>query len=267
MLPGITREQMVLVDEIMVTELGVRIEMMMEHAGEALARHAVKCAQLTFEKTVISASNIKFVAICGNGNNGGGGLVAARRLKAWGLDVLVVIPKGKESLREIPKKQLDRASKFGVPVVTSLPENLPWNSVILDAFIGYGYHHRGNSLTESVFRWMMKQGTIVSLDVPSGLDVNDGTHHGRFKPFSTLTLAFVKAGLLLANPNDVGLLSVADIGVPTWIYEKRLNLDWTSPFSLKDLSDLYDLWRRWKILACTIIHDENSKIVGWSVSS
>ena len=52
MLPGITREQMVLVDEIMVTELGVRIEMMMEHAGEALARHAVKCAQLTFEKTM-----------------------------------------------------------------------------------------------------------------------------------------------------------------------------------------------------------------------
>ena len=75
-LPGITRNQMREVDRLMMEEYHIPVELMMEHAGLNLARLAVR----------LSNGNSRiFQVIAGSGNNGGGGLVAARRLAFWNL--------------------------------------------------------------------------------------------------------------------------------------------------------------------------------------
>ena len=77
-LPGIAKEQMVKVNQIMVEELGIPVEFMMEHAGINLTHYIVKHCNSDY-----------IIVVAGSGNNGGSGLVAARRLVNWGLDVSV----------------------------------------------------------------------------------------------------------------------------------------------------------------------------------
>ena len=64
-LPGLTSSQMVEVDRIMMVELEVPVDLMMEHAGNNLAR---LCVTLSPTRDGI------FRVIAGSGNNGGGGL-------------------------------------------------------------------------------------------------------------------------------------------------------------------------------------------------
>ena len=96
-LPGLTKEQMVEVDRIMVEQLHIPIELMMENAGLNLARLAIR---------MNTQGNRKFKVVAGSGNNGGGGIVAARRLNNWGYDVEIYVPKGINSMRELPRIQL-----------------------------------------------------------------------------------------------------------------------------------------------------------------
>ena len=95
-LPGLTKEQMIEVDRIMTEDYNVPLELMMENAGLALARIAAKYLD-SVEKSI--------GIVVGSGNNGGGGLVAARRLHNWGFDVHVIIPKGNEAFKPVPRMQ------------------------------------------------------------------------------------------------------------------------------------------------------------------
>ncbi|MHA2320782.1 MAG: NAD(P)H-hydrate epimerase [Candidatus Thorarchaeota archaeon] len=74
-LPGLTASQMLEVDRIMIDELGIPVDLMMEHAGNNLAR---LCVELSPMRDGV------FQVIVGSGNNGGGGIVAARWKQRWG---------------------------------------------------------------------------------------------------------------------------------------------------------------------------------------
>lgn len=85
-----------------ISRYGLPIELMMENAGLHLAR-------------LVAAKSRKEQSIrvsVGNGNNGGGGLVAARRLAAWGFSVHLDF--FTEITAALPRLQLDRAIRFGV---------------------------------------------------------------------------------------------------------------------------------------------------------
>jgi NAD(P)H-hydrate epimerase len=75
-----------------------------------------------------------------------------------------------------------------------------------------------------------KLGTRISLDVPSGVNATTGEVMGTFiNPDLTMTLALPKTGLL---PEVTGDLYLADIGIPSKVYEK-LNVNYQSPFNEK----------------------------------
>jgi len=229
-LPGITKEQMVEVDRIMVNELNISIELMMEHAGANLARLAVQ---------LMRKKGAKFWVVAGSGNNGGGGLVAARRLAGWGHDVTAILPKGASRLRPIPLAQLRRLEGLGADIAeSSHTMSETKDSVVLDAFIGYGFEKRDDDTTEQVFNTLQKCRNLLSLDAPSGLNVSTGEAVSGIRPRATLTLAFAKVGLLNTAPENVGRLYVCDIGVPSSIYRNRLGIDWSSFF---DRAELYRL--------------------------
>jgi NAD(P)H-hydrate epimerase len=229
-LPGLTKEQMVDVDRIMVKELHVPVELMMEHAGHNLARLAIRFRRF---------KPIEYLVVAGSGNNGGGGLAAARRLHNWNLPVEVWLPKGEDALRSIPREQLNRAKEVGVAIHEGEPKASKGSDVcILDAYIGYGYSKRNDSVTSDVFSYLAEHSNVISLDAPSGLDVTTGVSESGLSPIATLTLAFPKIGLLRALEKTAGALYVADIGVPSSIYKERLGIAWNSPFDLVSLSNL-----------------------------
>ena len=256
-LPGITKEQMVEVDRIMVKELHVPVELMMEHAGLNLARLAIRFRRF---------KPIEYLVVVGSGNNGGGGLVAARRLHNWNLPVEVWLPKGEDALRSIPREQLNRARAVGVAIYEGKPKaSKDPEACILDAYIGYGYSKRGDSVTSEVFSYLAERSNVISLDVPSGLDVTTGVSDSGLLPKATLTLAFPKIGLLRALEKTSSVLYVADIGVPSSIYKERLGIEWNSPFDLMSLSKLDRAFTEAAIQQVEISYEEAERVHSWDI--
>ncbi|MHA2175094.1 MAG: NAD(P)H-hydrate epimerase [Candidatus Hodarchaeales archaeon] len=230
-LPGITKNEMILVDKIMI-EYGISLELMMENAGLNLAR---RVNNYLFERDLEN----RILVVAGSGGNGGGGIVAARRLAAWGYSVEVYIPKGFSKLQPVPFIQMNRAKKFGVLFHEGVPSNSQEFSLIIDSYIGYSYESRSDDITDSIFTFFNVNTNIISLDCPSGMNVTTGEISSNFDPVTTVTLAFVKKGLLLADPVRIGDLYVADIGVPIEVFLSSINLEWKHPYKIQELKKLY----------------------------
>lgn len=230
-LPYLTAEQMVEVDRAMVEDYGIELVQMMENAGRALAA-------LARERFLDGEARGRRVdVLAGTGGNGGGALVAARRLAGWGADVHVYVTADDATFAPIPAHQLDivrrmgirvrRAGDFGTTAASS--DAAPPTDLVVDGVIGYSL--RGAPRGEAaglIWRAGAAGAPVVSLDVPSGLDATSGTV---FDPVvtatATLTLALPKQGLRAPGAAaHVGELYVADIGVPPELYARPpLRLD------------------------------------------
>ncbi len=202
MLPTLTRQQMIEVDRLMIEEVGISLAQMMENAGLHLARLAVDRYQPA-----------SVLVLAGSGGNGGGGLVAARRLANWGLDVRVVLTR--PALAGVPGQQLDIVRSLGIPIGVPRAADL-----IVDAMIGYSLDGPARGVAESLIYWANDEAIpVLSLDTPSGVDVDTGLAEGAgMRADCTLTLALPKVGLV--DCPSAGELFVADISVPPAIYDR-----------------------------------------------
>jgi NAD(P)H-hydrate epimerase len=239
----------------MVEDLKIPVELMMENAGHCLA-------QLTMH--LYRNKHIKAIqVISGSGNNGGGGLVAARRLKAWNRPVEVYIPQGINSLRSLPQKQLERVIEIKVPVKEEIPTSTIDKSITIDAYLGYGFSKRSDSISDSVFKFLSNHPDVLSLDVPSGLDSNTGEGTCNINPRATLSLAFPKIGLLRAEKTHVGNLFVGDIGIPPSIYQTDLGIEWSKPYHLSDLNWLRLIFESSSLAKINRKTNKKKGLVGW----
>jgi len=211
-IPVLNTEQMVEVDRLMIEDFGIELIQMMENAGRNLAN-------LTGKMLNASLSGRSVCVLCGRGNNGGGGMVAARHLHNRGADVHIIRLAGE--LKDIPAKQWQILENMGL-------RNEPYfdlakADMILDALIGYGL--QGNPRPE-VAVWIEKINAtgklVLALDAPSGLDITSGTA-SRFtvRADATMALALPKVGLMGKSAREyVGELYLADISVPPELYLK-----------------------------------------------
>jgi len=245
---------MIKVDKLMVNRYQIPIELMMEHAGFNLARLVLKLSN-----TSIDSYNI----IAGSGNNGGGGMVAARRLKSWGFKVNIYLPRGKSNLNVTSQMQLKRIHEIDINVTEGLPIYESSNIIFIDAYLGYNFRNRKDVITEKVFSFLRESKNIISLDIPSGLDANTGENYSNFNPLATLTLAFVKKGLVISDKKAIGELFIADIGVPIEIYKYLLNINWKSPYNLKSLNKLYSAFNLDSLQRVKIVESDKEKF--WEI--
>jgi NAD(P)H-hydrate epimerase len=213
-MPVLTTEQMVEVDRLMIEEYGITLIQMMENAGRNLAEQARRMLGGYVREREITV-------LCGSGNNGGGGMVAARHLSNWGAIVHVVLTTEPEVLKETPAHQWQILQAMGLDL-NDMPD-LGKADLILDAMLGYGITgDPWGSIAEWIGRANDSDRPILALDTPSGLDTTSGIPGNPcLCATATLTLALPKVGLLSpqAKPS-VGRLFLGDIGVPPALYKK-----------------------------------------------
>ena len=231
-LPWLTTAQMVEVDRLMIEEWHINLVQMMENAGRNLA-------ELVKRYLGGSISGKQVIVLSGTGNNGGGGMVAARHLHNWGAAVELILIGSVDKLKKIPEQQLKIIQKMGL--ITQDPD-LKSADLIVDAMIGYGL--TGDPLPP-ISDWVALANAshtpILALDAPTGLDATTGVPSSNcIRATITLTLALPKIGLKTPEAKPfVGDLYLADISVPPELYTSpSLGLEMVSPFNTEPIIKL-----------------------------
>ena len=234
-IPFIDTEQMIEVDRAMINDYQISLIQMMENAGRTLAI-------LTRERFLQGNARARsIIVMAGTGGNGGGALVAARRLHNWGAHVSVYLANPAAKMTPVPLQQLDILKRMGIPCTVGPAEPAPDAppTVIIDGLIGYSLRGNPYGTTKELIKWANSQTTpILALDTPSGIDTTTGTI---FDPVvsatATMTLALPKQGLRQPEAAKyVGELYLADISVPPSLYQSPpLNLDVGPVFANSEL--------------------------------
>lgn len=190
--PFISAKKMARIDELMVNEMNIQILQMMEIAGLDVALLA---------KKMCKGKNI--AVLCGKGNNGGDGIVAARHLENFGFNCTLIFPFNPSKLKNVPKHQFGIAKKMKIPIINSSTQRSKANgaikkaNLIIDCLIGYNL--KGNprgEFAELIEEANKSRKKILSCDVPSGLDASTGKAFDPcIKANSTIALTLPKEGL------------------------------------------------------------------------
>ena len=169
----LTAAEMAATDKRTAEEFGVPPADLMEQAGGAVARLCLRRY----------ANAKRVVVVCGKGNNGGDGLVAARVLQGAGCDVGVVLLGRQSELKGEAAGALERLRAFAVeggiaPVVVveildeaGLGGMLDGAELIVDAVVGTGFRPPLRGLAVAVRDLLDALNVaVVAVDLPSGWD-------------------------------------------------------------------------------------------------
>ncbi len=188
--------------------LGIPSLTLMENAGRAVADEAAKM--------VVSGAGI--AVLCGPGNNGGDGFVAAQILRERGFDVRVgcLVP-----VDELKGDAAEMAGKWGQPVETIKAVVASKPGLLIDALFGAGLSRplegeAAEAIAATVVPAAEGSMHVLSVDVPSGLDGTTGRADGLVvQATRTITFFRKKPGhLLMPGRALCGDVVVADIGIP-----------------------------------------------------
>jgi hydroxyethylthiazole kinase-like uncharacterized protein yjeF len=205
--------------------LGVPGQRLMEHAGTAVAAAAKALADATGRW-----GRGPVLVLCGPGNNGGDGLVAARRLARAGADVVVVLvatgprPTTPDALRNWDRldneTRVTRLRAGNARELAMLDRNIERAALIVDALLGTGV--RGElrepirSAVEVIERARLAGVPVLAVDTPTAMDLSSGDPSTPVvRADLTVTFHRPKTGLLSRRgASYAGKVLVAPIGIP-----------------------------------------------------
>jgi len=194
-------------DSWAIDEQGIPSLDLMETAGEAVAE-AVRDV----------ATDGPARVVCGKGNNGGDGLVAARHLAETGHEVeaLLLWPAG-----ELSPDATTNLERFNGEVrevaVDELRGALAGSGVVIDAIFGTGFSGEPRAPADAAIEAINAcDAPVVAADIASGIDASSGEAEGAAVE-ADVTVSFHTAKLghwIFPGKENAGELRVADIGIP-----------------------------------------------------
>jgi len=212
---AITAEEMAKIDQ-KATEFGIPSLLLMENAGSAVARTAVRKF----------GSNIRVAVFAGPGNNGGDGFVAARHLASMGAEVEVFLIGDHRKIRT-------KEARLNWDIIRKMRRNIRTHTiiegddlqrrkrlieradVIIDAMLGSGLRGPLRDPFASAVRLINElRVPVISVDTPTGLDPSTGEVAGMaVRATCTMTFHRIKRGLI-GNEEYTGEVVVASLGIP-----------------------------------------------------
>ena len=214
---SISSDQMYSIEDKAHNVIGMKRVYMMENAGHGLADFII----LKFRGKLRGK---RIVAICGTGNNGGDGFVAARHLSYYyGASVQLILLGFANDLRteeakinwQIIQKMDSIEFITGNEINDKIKKTIEYADVIIDGIFGTGIRGEIREPHASAIKIINKsKAYVVSVDVPSGIDPNTGRAHDiSVRADATVTFHRMKIGLL-NNKKYSGSVHIEKIGIP-----------------------------------------------------
>jgi len=214
----ITPEKMREIDRRTQEEFGIPAAILMENAGRAVFQTAM---EMLSEK-----QGKKVTVVCGRGNNGGDGFVAARHLMNNGIDVSIFLVADVREIKGEAEANYHRTEKVAKTVgkvievlneenLASFEDEIEGTSLIIDGMFGIGLAREIGEPEKSIIQVINdSEKPTLAVDVPSGLDAANGNMLGVcIKATKTVTFARPKTGFI-GNGKYTGETITADISIP-----------------------------------------------------
>jgi NAD(P)H-hydrate epimerase len=210
----VTAAEMREIDRLTTEQYGIPSLTLMENAGTAVAEFAQK----HFEFSTVCV-------VCGKGNNGGDGFVAARKLHEAGKQVsVIVLAKSADELRgdaaemfrklPVPTIFVAEEESLAVPEV----EQMLKSDLIVDAILGTGFRPPIKGIAAKAVEMVnrTRDPRVLAIDIPSGVDADSHAKtseglHARAEAILSFTAP--KKALVYGQLTD-GPIAVAQIGSP-----------------------------------------------------
>ena len=170
----VTSALMQQIDRETIDNVGIPGPRLMENAGCGIA-------EAILEDILADLAKPSVTVVCGKGNNGGDGFVVARYLFEAGADVTIYFQGPLDKLSVDARLNFERVAAIGLPMIEiKSPDDLPdslESDFIVDAVFGTGFSGSPRGLTEEMIEWINAQPQpVIAIDLPSGLNADNGQH-------------------------------------------------------------------------------------------
>lgn len=210
-------------DRATIEDVGIPARVLMENAG----RQVVAAIEASFDDLATS----RVAILCGHGNNGGDGFVAARVLAERGVALSIVLVGQAADVRGDARANLDVLRNLGLDVI-EVANAGAWElhgtdvlgaDLVVDALYGTGFRGALTGLAETIVADLNAAPVpVVAVDLPSGLSADSAEIPGpAVNATLTVALGAPKIPLLMPPAERLaGTLVIADIGIPEAIIDR-----------------------------------------------
>ena len=230
-IPFINAETSQKVDQELMGDYAYSIDQLMEIAGLTVAK--------VVNQEFVKDKKCKIITLCGPGNNGGDGLVASRFLKEFGNEVDILYPK-RNTKNELYKRLVTQCENYEINMMGKTFETkeeyeklFDKYDFIIDALFGFSFKGEIRQPFKTIIDAMKKfENKIISVDIPSGFDINNGNIFNTFVPKGLISLTLPK----LCSKSFTGEHYLGGRFIPKKLFQK-FNLNCEKLY--KNSSDLY----------------------------
>ena len=232
----LTASEMREVDRLTAERLGIPTSTLMENAGKSTAEFVAQ--------RFPGFARQRILILCGKGNNGGDGLVAARHLLQLGAHPTVILLADTAELKGDAAANLGRWQDASGELRVA-PDPSAWEfmkdalasaEIIVDAILGTGVRGPVEGFLRGVMEDVNRstpRAQIVAVDIPSGLSADTGEIEGAAVTANyTITFTAPKVGFFFGKSDHcTGQLIVRDIGSPPELVDEigKGRLYWLEP--------------------------------------
>ena len=230
-IPFINAELSQKIDQELMGNYEYSVDQLMEIAGLTVAK--------VINKEFVKGNKCKIITLCGPGNNGGDGLVASRFLKEFGNQVDILYPK-RNNKNELYKRLVTQCENYEINIMEKTYDSIEEYKqlfdkydFIVDALFGFSFKGEIRQPFKTIIDAMKEyENKIISIDIPSGFDINNGNIFNTFIPKVLISLTLPK----LCSKSFKGEHFLGGRFVPKKLFE-HFNLDWKKIY--ENTNELY----------------------------